>query len=297
MQRGQGGAQVVGDVGHQFAALLVLAGQGAPLFAQALLHLPEGRIQGGDFVLAGGAVRLVRGGGQWRCGGGAVDVEMRHRIGQLSQRPGDQGEGGEAGNQAQQGHHADRPQGGVQRRAGGAALGEAVVFFAEQYHVEIAGLLAVDLERRGAEHLAPLEAARVVAENRQRLVVQQALHGGQVDLLAAQMTFGRGIADHPALIVEQVHLDTRVDQHQLAEQHAQGLGFQAVGVHQLGVAGDVPGQVAGQALHHLQLMHGVGTHLHPHRGATAHQQQQGEHRRQALAEGQSHADSCAVANL
>ncbi|MNO27192.1 hypothetical protein D3C76_170630 [compost metagenome] len=294
MQGGQGGAQVVGNIGHQLATLLILAHQRTPLFTQARLHLAEGGSEHGDFIGAGSFVNGHRWGGRDR---GGVDVEVAHGFGQPVQGPGDQGKGGQAGKQAQQGDQADGPERGVQGRAGGAALGKLVVDFAEQYHIEVAHRLAIDLQGRGTEDLAPLDAARVVTENRQRLAGQQAPHGFQVDPFAAQAPGRRGIADDAPGRIEQVHLHARVDQHQLAEQLAQGVGLEALGVHQLGIAGNVRGQVAGQPLHHLQLVHAAGVHLQPRRGAAAHQQQQGEHQGQALAEGQFHGCGSLSANL
>jgi len=169
------------------------------------------------------------------------------------------------------------------------------VFFAEQHHVQITGGLAVDLQWRGTEYLAPVGTARVIAEDRQRLVIEQTADRRQIDSLPAQMAFWRRVADNPPLAVEQVHLDTRVDQHQLAEQFAHGTGHQAIAVHQHRVMGDVLRQVPRQALHHFQFMHLAGAHLQPCRGAAAHQQQNGEHQRQALRQVQSH--GCSVPNL
>ncbi|MCY1363838.1 hypothetical protein D9M69_506170 [compost metagenome] len=170
--------------------------------------------------------------------------------------------------------------------------------FTEQHHVEITGRLAVDLKRCGAEHLARIGAARVVAENRQGIAPQQALDRRQVDPFTTDPAFGRGAADNLALGVQQVHLDARVDLHQLAEQVTHGIGHQALCVHQHRVTGDVLRQVPGQALHHFLLMHLVGAHLHPRRRAAAHQQQHGEHQGQALRQGQPHGrGSSPVANL
>ncbi|MNG19657.1 hypothetical protein D3C84_1038410 [compost metagenome] len=98
MQRRQRRAQVVGDVRHQFATLLVLAGQGTPLLAQARLHLPERGVEYGDLIMAGG---FVHSDGQGRRDRDAVDVELADGVGQAAQGPGDQRERGETGNQAQ----------------------------------------------------------------------------------------------------------------------------------------------------------------------------------------------------
>jgi hypothetical protein len=43
----------VGNIRHQFAAFLILARQRAPLLAETRLHLAEGSIEYGDFIVAG----------------------------------------------------------------------------------------------------------------------------------------------------------------------------------------------------------------------------------------------------
>ena len=268
MQRGQWRAQVVGDIGDHFAAFLVLMGDGAPLFAQAVFHLHEGVIEHGNFIAAGEFRRV--GFSHFGC---TIDVELADFIGQLAQRSGDPGERNQPGQQAEQGDQADGPQRDLQCHAGGILGVIHVMSLTEQHDIEEAGLLAASHEWCGAEHLAAIEAARVITEDRQHESGQEAPHGREVDSIAQQMTTGRGVTDHTAIDVEQVNLDTRVDQHQLAEQVAHRVGLEAIGVHQLRVAGNVRRQVAGQALHHLQFMHAVGAHLQPGRGAAANQQQ------------------------
>src|SRR5471032_3634358 len=102
------------------------------------------------------------------------------------------------------------------------------------------------------------------------------MHGRQVDLLAPQAANVCRVTDDAPVGVEQVHLDTVVNQHQLAEQVTNRLGLETVGVHQLSVAGNVFSEITGQALDHFQFVHAVGAHLHPRRRAAADQQQQRE---------------------
>lgn len=104
MQRGQRRAQIVGEVGDQFAPLLVLAGQLAPLLGDAAAHLGEGAAQHGDLVTALAHRILDQRGGQF-----AVGIEAAHRFRQVSQRPGDQAERQQAHQQSHQGDDAGGP--------------------------------------------------------------------------------------------------------------------------------------------------------------------------------------------
>ena len=95
------------------------------------------------------------------------------------------------------------------------------------------------LQWRGAEHLPPIEAAGVVTEDRQRVAGNEATDWREVDLLAFDASSGRIIALDMPLVVEQIHLDARIDRHQLTEQLPHGVGSQAVCIHQRRAAGNV----------------------------------------------------------
>ncbi|MNP22520.1 hypothetical protein D3C76_1151950 [compost metagenome] len=171
------------------------------------------------------------------------------------------------------------------------------MFLAEQHHVDVAHVLPADPQRRGAEHLAPVRAARVVAEDRQHVAGEEAPQRRQVHPLAAQAAGWRGVAEDAAVGAEQVQLDAGVDHHQLAEQRARRVRAHAGGIAEVAVAGDGGGQVAGQSLHHFQLAHLAGAQLQPHGSAAGDQQQHSEHQRQALAQAQPHASLPGAANL
>jgi hypothetical protein len=88
----------------------------------------------------------------------------------------------------------------------------------EQDDIDIAGgLLAAQLQRCGAEDLFPVEAARVVAEDRQRIAGDELPDGREIHLLALDVARGGVVALDAPLVVEQVHLDARIHHHQLTE--------------------------------------------------------------------------------
>jgi len=92
----------------------------------------------------------------------------------------------------------------------------------------------------------------------------------------------RGVADNSAVIVQQIDLDRGIDRHQLVEQAAHRVGPPAVGVHQLGGAGDMGGQPGRQLLGHGLFVAGAGLELQPYGDAAAGQQQHGEDQGQPL---------------
>lgn len=269
----------MGDIGHQLAPLQVLLAQLLPLLAQALGHVTKAVLQDGQFIALAAAQRRRRRGG---IGGGGIDIEGLDAPGQLAQRAGDPTERDQAGQQA---HHRDdrqRPQRGAQRTVGGDVGRECFALFTDQHHVDVAGLMPLHPQRRRVEHLAASGAARVIAEDRQRLVAQQRLYRCQIDPAALEMTVRSIVAEDAALVVEQVDLHARVDRHQLAEQRAHFAVAHAAAIHQLATARDVFGQPAREALYGFLLMHRGAAHLDPHQRATAQQQQREEHRGQAL---------------
>ncbi|KAG0926019.1 hypothetical protein G6F31_018534 [Rhizopus arrhizus] len=91
------------------------------------------------------------------------------------------------------------------------------------------------------------------------------------------------------------HLDRGVDGHQHVEQRTHGIRLPPVGVHQLRRARDMLRQPAGQALHDLLLVAGIGGDLQPGRCAAAGQQQQRKDAGQALGQGKAFHDAPPVA--
>ena len=101
----------------------------------------------------------------------------------------------------------------------GHARRELVVRLALQHDIDVARRrLPGRLQWRGAEHLAPVETARVVTEDRQRIAGNEASDRREVDLLALDASGGGIIALDAPLVVKQIDLDARIDCHQLAEQ-------------------------------------------------------------------------------
>ncbi|MNM92140.1 hypothetical protein D3C81_1044620 [compost metagenome] len=159
--------------------------------------------------------------------------------------------------------------------------------FAQQNHVDVTALTTLHPEWCGVEYFACGCAARIIAENRQRLPAQQGLHRCQVNAVALEVAIRRVMAKDAALVVEQIHLDAGIDRHQLAEQCAHFAVTHAARVHQFTAACDVIGQALRQTLHGFQFMHAGAAHLYPCERTTAHQQQAEEHRRQALRQRQA----------
>ncbi len=255
VQRRQRRAQVVGNVGHQFAALQVLLAQLLPLLAEALRHVREAVPQDRQFVALAGPGRR-----RWRRqrGRGGIDVECLDVAGQPAQRTGNPAEGGRD------------------------VRGQRFALLADQDHVDVTHLLPLHAQGRGVEHLAPGTAARVVAEDGQGRAAQQRMDRRQVDPVAPEVAIRRVVAEDSALVIEQVDLDAGVDRHQLAEQGADLAIAHAACVHQFAAARDVFGQPARKALHGFLLVQARAAHLDPRQRAAAHQQQRAEHQRQPL---------------
>ncbi len=280
MQGGQRGAQVVRDVGDQVAPLLVLPGQFAPLVRYALAHLHEAAPQHRDFVAI--AVRGVAGALQRGQGLPIVAVEGTHGPRQAAQRARDQRKGRQPRHQPQQRYQRDGPQGRAQDGTARHRHRQRVMRLSLQNHIHVALFLPAHAYRRRAEHLLRVQAARIVARDRQHLARQQTLDGPQVDAIPLDLARRRGVAHDAAVVRQQVDLHRRVHGHQHVKQRTHRIGLPALGVHQFVGAGDMLGQPAGQTLDHFLLVAGIGGDLQPGRSAAAGQQQQGEHGRQPL---------------
>ena len=283
MQRCQRRAQVVRDVGEQFAPLLVLQRQLAPLLGDALRHLRERLAKLRNFVMPARQPRQPRRLGLQRVHALGFEALDRHR--QLAQRPCDQAERGQARKQTQQGHEAHQPQGGAQHRSCRRVGDQRVVVFALQHHIDIARIAAVHAQRGGAEHLAHIGTARIVAHDGQGRAREQLLHRLQIDPVAPEMARRRGLGLDASVEPQKIDLHARVHRHELVEQVLHRALVQPARFHQFGVLRDVRGQAAGQALYHFLLMLAVGAQLQPDGGAAAHQQQGREHHRQAPRQG------------
>ena len=183
------------------------SGQLAPLLGDALRHLRESLAERRDLVAALARQPGRRHGALQRVD--AIGLEPAHCDRQLPQRAGDQVEGGQPREQAQQRHESHRPQRGAQHAAGGDVGGQRVALLAEQHHVDIAGVTPVDAQRCSAEHLADGVAARIVAQDGQRLAGQQAPDRRHVHLIALQVSRRRCLRLDAAVRCEQVDLDAR----------------------------------------------------------------------------------------
>ncbi|MNS80179.1 hypothetical protein D3C72_1138470 [compost metagenome] len=285
MQGRQRRAQVVRNIGDQVTALLVLPRQLAPLVRDASAHLHEAATQYRDFIQA--LVRGVAGPGQGGQRLAVIAFKRADRPRQGTQRPRNERKRRQARHQSQQGHQGNRPQRGAQHRTARHRHRQRIVRLPLQHNVHIARVRRPHAHGRGAEHLLAILAARVVAHNGQHAARQQALDRGQVHLAPLDLAGRRGITHDAAIVVQQIDLYGGVDRHQHVEQRTHRVGLPAVGVHQLGAAGNMLRQPAGQALHHFLLVTGIGGDLQPGRRAAAGQQQQRKDGGQALGQGES----------
>jgi hypothetical protein len=114
------------------------------------------------------------------------------------------------------------------------------VLLAEQHHIDIAeGRLAGRGERRGAEHLALVVAARIVAQDRQGRAIEELANRCEIDVVALQVSGRRIVGAHAPRVIEQIDLDARIHHHQLTEETAHGRRVDIVRVGERAVMGDV----------------------------------------------------------
>ena len=259
VQRGERRAQIVGNVGEQLAALLVLQREFAPLLGNAAAHLQERLTELGNLVFALGKAFQRRRIGVER--GHALGLETFDGLGEFAQRPRDEPERGDTGQQTEQRHQQHGAHGGVEHVVCGHIGGQRIVLFALQHHVDIAGVVAHHAQGRGAEYFFGAEAAWVITADRQRRTCQQLLNRFERHTLAFQVSVRSSLGDDASVQRQQIELDAGVHVHQLAEQLLHGLLIQAAGLHQLGILGNVGGEALGQALHHLLLVHAARSHL------------------------------------
>jgi len=230
MQRGQRGAQVMGDARHYLAMRARLLVRARALCLDPGGHLVEGLADRGDLVVqrrATGVVRTHRHGQR-----GATRAVCAHPPLQVPQRSGEPAEGEHA---EQQGHRQSCRGGGAgaQPQAScGQRLRERIAVLSVEHDVEVArrGRFAgACRERRRAEDPGKVRPHRVGTMERQGVSREEAPHRLQVD---GALAHHAGLADvgvDAARGIEHIDLDARVDRLQHRQQCIACLAFAGLG--------------------------------------------------------------------
>ena len=283
LQRGQRRAQVVRDVGDQLAPQAVGLLEISHARGHPLGHVAEGGAEPVDLV-----ARVARRRGQQTGLDATVALEALHRGGEPPQPAREQAEHQQAGQRGEDDARTQPPGRELQHVAAADHGGDAVVALAAGDDVEIARQSPVAHHRRGGEDLLAVGLARVVAEHRQAVAVDEAADGCDVHVLAAHHARRRGPGQQVAGRVEQVHLDAGVHHHQRLEQRVhRGLRRLAVQA-QVVVVDHVLRHAAVELLAHLLLehLHGVGEHQREQAADQQEQPHQGQ--RESGVEGVEH---------
>ncbi|MNC59339.1 hypothetical protein D3C75_1091430 [compost metagenome] len=106
----------------------------------------------------------------------AVAIQSTNLLGKTADRPCYPVEGKAPSQQPEQRHQPHRPQRGINGRIDLGAIGQRIIIFPQQHHVQIAFNLAIYPQRRGAEDFLVIKIARIVAIEGHFGPVQQCLY-------------------------------------------------------------------------------------------------------------------------